>query len=210
MKNMFFMIRTLFISILAFSFFLGSPNPLQASPQQAVFAGGCFWCLEHDLESLSGVQSVESGYAGGELLNPTYRNHKGHQEVVIVNFDSAKISYEKLLRSYWRNVDPLDGDGQFCDRGDSYRPVIFTFDESQHNYAIDSIDKAALELDKPIESLNVEIQDFNKFWLAEDYHQNFAENNKFKYKFYRTSCGRDARLKELWGERARSAQKWLN
>ena len=93
--------------------------------ERAIFAGGCFWCLEHDLEGLPGVVSAESGYTGGDLSNPTYRNHQGHQEAVIVRFNPLKINYQKLLRIYWRNVDPLDGDGQFCDRGDSYRAVIF-------------------------------------------------------------------------------------
>ena len=205
-----FMKRTLLASIFAFALFLVSPQPLQASTQQAVFAGGCFWCLEHDLEGLRGVKSVGSGYTGGDLLNPSYSNHKGHQEAVSVTFDPEKISYKKLLRVFWRNIDPLDGDGQFCDRGDSYRPVIFTLDESQRNDAIISSELAALELDKSIESLKVDFQDLNKFWIAEDYHQDFATRNNIKYKFYRYSCGRDDRLEELWGERARSAQQWPN
>ena len=184
-------------------------NPCKAIAfEEAVFAGGCFWCLEHDLEDLNGVSSVESGYTGGKSSEPNYRNHQGHQEAVVVYFDPLKISYEKLLRSYWRNVDPLDGGGQFCDRGDSYRPVIFTRGESQQSFAIQSRDQAAQELDTPIKSLKVEINDANKFWLAEAYHQNFAKRNSVKYKFYRYSCGRDSRLEELWGDRARTGKQW--
>ena len=185
-----------------------SPSFAIASPQTAVFAGGCFWCLEHDLEKLPGVSSVDSGYTGGDISEPTYRNHLGHQEAVIVYFDPLKITYETILRSYWRNVDPLDGSGQFCDRGDAYRPVIFIKDKSQRSFAIQSSEQAAKELDKSIMSLKVEISDAKKFWLAEEYHQNFAKRNKLKYNFYRYSCGRDMRLEELWGERARTDKEW--
>ena len=191
-------------------FFLSCPGLLEASEQKAVFAGGCFWCLEHDLEDIPGVLSVDSGYTGGDISNPTYRNHLGHQEAVILYFDSSEVSYQKLLRSYWRNVDPLDGDGQFCDRGDSYRPVIFTIDKNQRNDAIVSAQEVAMELDKPIQSLKVEIKDLKRFWLAEEYHQNFAKRNRLKYNFYRNSCGRDRRLDAVWGERARTDRKWSN
>ncbi len=194
----------LIICLFCFEF----PGLVEASQQQAVFAGGCFWCLEHDLEELSGVISVESGYTGGNLSNPTYQNHRGHQEAVLVNFDPLKISYMKLLRSYWRNVDPFDGGGQFCDRGDSYRPVIFIKNESQKDYAVQSLEAVAEELDQPTSTLNVEIQDAKKFWLAEDYHQNFAKENPLKYNFYRYSCGRDARLDAVWGKRARTTKQW--
>ena len=184
------------------------PNFLNASPQEAVFAGGCFWCLEHDLESIAGVSSVDSGYTGGDLTAPTYASHKGHQEAVKVYFDSEKISYPKLLRSYWRNIDALDGGGQFCDRGDAYRPVIYTSDESQHSQAIKSFEDAANELDEPIENIEVVLKEAKTFWIAEEYHQNFAERNSLKYNFYRYSCGRDRRLDELWGERARKYMEW--
>ena len=103
-------------------------NPINTFAEEIVLAGGCFWCLEHDLESLKGVSSVVSGYAGGDLLNPTYENHKGHQEVVLVKYDSKLVNFTEILRLYLRNIDPLDGGGQFCDRGESYRPVIF-FDD---------------------------------------------------------------------------------
>ncbi len=191
---------------------LGLPIAVMASVEEAVFAGGCFWCLEHDLEVLPGVISAESGYTGGNVSSPTYRQvsskKTGHQEAVRVRFDSAQISYAELLRSYWRNVDPLDDHGQFCDHGDSYRPVIFTRDDQQENEARLSANAAALELTKPRSSLSVRIKPASKFWLAEDYHQDFANRNNLKYNFYRLTCGRDSRLDQLWGDRARTGLPW--
>ncbi len=181
---------------------------IAASQEEAILAGGCFWCLEHDLEGLPGVISVQSGYTGGELQNPTYENHKGHQEAVLVKFDPELISYESLLRSYFRNVDPFDGKGQFCDKGDSYRPVIFPKGEDQQRVAIDSVGKAAEELNKTKKSIKVDIKQFDQFWLAEEYHQNFAELNNLKYSFYRFACGRDQRLDEVWGQRSRTDGQW--
>ena len=183
-------------------------NPTKAYSDEIVLAGGCFWCLEHDLEYLEGVDFVKSGYSGGDLNNPSYENHNGHQEVVLVNYDPKIVSLDEILRLYLRNIDPLDGRGQFCDRGDSYRPVIFfenSFEENQSNEALIS---ASRELKVPIEGIKVEVKSKNKFWLAEDYHQNFAENNEFKYKFYRYSCGRDKRLDQLWGENSKTANDW--
>ena len=135
---------------LALVMLLGSVQSVTAAEMEtAVFAGGCFWCMEHDLESLPGVVEVVSGYSGGHVDNPTYRQVSsettGHQEVVQVRFDPTRISYGTLLRSYWRNVDPLDGEGQFCDRGDSYRPVIFTADGAQAREAESSAQEAARE-----------------------------------------------------------------
>ncbi len=209
MRYLTWLIKPYFVFVIGCILFFASPDVLEASQQEAVFAGGCFWCLEHDLEDLPGVSSVESGYTGGDTTNPTYRDHVGHQEAVLLYFDPVKVSYKKLLRSYWRNVDPLDGEGQFCDRGDSYRPVIFTSDESQRNDAIESAEQVSKELNKPIRSIKVQIEEAKSFWLAEEYHQNFAENNRFKYKFYRNSCGRDSRLDEIWGKRARTNDEWL-
>ncbi len=184
--------------------------PLKASETNstAIFAGGCFWCLEHDLEDIEGVISAESGYSGGDLVNPTYRNHQGHQEVVLVTFDSELIDYEKLLRSYWRNIDPFDGGGQFCDRGESYSPIIFVSNPQQVTQANDSFQLASHELAKSLEDLKVEIKDAKKFWPAEDYHQDYAKINSLKYNFYRYSCGRDSRLDEVWLEKARTSQEW--
>ena len=183
-------------------------NPLNSFAEELVLAGGCFWCLEHDLESLKGINSVESGYSGGSLQNPTYENHDGHQEVVLINYDSNLVSLPEILRLYLRNIDPLDGNGQFCDRGDSYRPVIFFKDSSEENDAKNAIISASYELGVPLEKISVELKSKDKFWLAEEYHQNFAERNELKYKFYRYSCGRDQRLNKLWGDNARSTNLW--
>ena len=205
------MIRVL-LSLLAGALLLISPNAVLAAEQSAVLAGGCFWCMESDLEKLPGVISVESGYSGGSVPQPTYNQVSaettGHQEVVEVRFDPARISYPKLLQSYWRNVDPLDGDGQFCDRGDSYRPVIFTNDDRQSSEALASQSAAARELGMAESALKVEIKPLEKFWPAEDYHQNFAELNSVKYKYYRWACGRDKRLDAVWGDKARSGDSW--
>ena len=200
------LIAVLLIALLAF------PNPAWAAQATAVFAGGCFWCLEHDLEHLPGVIEATSGYSGGQLERPTYRQVSsettGHQEAVQVRFDPDQISYAELLRSYWRNVDPLDGGGQFCDRGDSYRPVIFTADDAQSQEANSSAEAAARELDQPVSALKVEIRPAARLWPAEGYHQNYAELNSLKYNFYRFSCGRDRRLDDVWGDKARSGNPW--
>jgi peptide-methionine (S)-S-oxide reductase len=177
-----------------------------------VLAGGCFWCLEHDLEHLPGVVEAVSGYSGGRVRNPTYQQVSGggtgHQEAVRVRFDPDRISYAALLRSYWRNVDPLDGGGQFCDRGSSYRPVIFPRGEVQLRQARASLQAAARELNRPVAAIRVQIQPLQTFWPAEGYHQNYAELNALKYRYYRWACGRDRRLDAVWGPRARGGQSW--
>jgi len=155
-------------------------NPLNAFADELILAGGCFWCLEHDLESLKGINFVQSGYSGGDLINPTYENHEGHQEVVLVNYDSKLVTLPEILRLYFRNIDPLDGKGQFCDRGDSYRPVIFFKDATEESVAINAILSASNELQVPLEKIFVELKSKGQFWLAEEYHQNFAERNELK------------------------------
>ena len=183
-------------------------NPLYTLAEDITLAGGCFWCLEHDLKSLRGISSVRSGYSGGDLQNPSYENHDGHQEVVLVNYDSKLVNLSEILRLYMRNIDPLDGGGQFCDRGDSYRPVIFFKDSNEKNEAKIALYSASKELAVPLEKIAVELKAKKQFWLAEDYHQDFAERNEFKYKFYRFSCGRDQKLDKLWGDDARSTNLW--
>ena len=191
---------------------IGGSHSVAAAEQTAVFAGGCFWCLEHDLEHLPGVIDAISGYSGGHVDQPTYRQvsgeDTGHQEAVQVRFDPAVISYSTLLRSYWRNVDPFDGGGQFCDRGDSYRPVIFTADATQAQAAESSALAAAQDLGQPRSAIKVELRGSEPFWPAEDYHQNYAELNDLKYSFYRFSCGRDRRLDAVWGSQARTGESW--
>tara|TARA_Y100001968_G_scaffold162025_1_gene148189 strand:- start:108 stop:710 length:603 start_codon:yes stop_codon:yes gene_type:complete len=193
-------LRRLILTCLLLQILSSAPVKVFAQSQEAIFAGGCFWCLEHDLEKLDGVLSVESGYSGGDLNNPTYDNHIGHQEVVKVSFNSDIISYKDLLKNYWINIDPFDDNGQFCDRGDSYKPVIFTSNEEQQREAKESQENISLALNIPLDQLKVEVHDAKNFWIAEKYHQDFAVKNPLKYKFYRTSCGRDNRLKKVWGE----------
>lgn len=187
--------------------------PVWAEPlQQTVLAGGCFWCLEHDLEAIPGVVEVVSGYSGGSLANPTYKQVSaggtGHQEAVLVRFDPERISYPTLLRSYWRNVDPFDAGGQFCDRGSSYRPVIFTEGAKQARQAAASARQAAQELGVPERSLKVSIKPLQRFWPAEGYHQNYADRNPIPYSYYRWSCGRDRRLDAVWRTKARQGAPW--
>jgi len=141
--------------IVALSIFV---NPVNAFAEELILAGGCFWCLEHDLESLKGITLVQSGYSGGNLQNPTYENHEGHQEVVLVDYDSQLVNLPEILRLYFRNIDPLDGKGQFCDRGDSYRPVIFFKDEMEESDAKNAILSASNELRVPLEKISVELK----------------------------------------------------
>ena len=194
-------LRQIIVFSMLLQLLIASPLKAIAGSEEAIFAGGCFWCLEHDLEKLDGVFSAESGYSGGDLINPTYENHIGHQEVVKVSFDPEVISYKDLLKQYWLNIDPFDDKGQFCDRGDSYRPVIFTLNDKQEIDARDSQDIVSVALNIPNDQIKVDIIDSKDFWIAEKYHQDFAIKNPIKYKFYRTSCGRDNRLKKVWGEK---------
>lgn len=199
----FFILAPLLISLLA-------PLPALAAPaQEAVFAGGCFWCLEHDLEVLPGVLTAESGYSGGKLTNPSYHQVSaggtGHQESVRVRFDPDRLSYGALLKAYWRNIDPLDGGGQFCDRGDSYRPVIFTSGKQQAQQAQASAAAAASQLGLARSALAVQIKPLQRFWPAEEYHQNYAERHGARYGYYRWSCGRDRRLQQVWGPKKSDA-----
>lgn len=162
--------------------------------ETAVFAGGCFWCVESDFEHLSGVIAAESGYTGGELANPTYRNHEGHTEAVRVVYDPARVTYAQLLRHFWRHHDPLDSGGQFCDRGPSYRSAIFVTD-AQRLAAEASVVETEGALGRAV---STPIRSLTHFWRAEDYHQDYYERNGVAYRFYRLRCGRDARLAEVW------------
>ena len=193
-------LRRLIVTYMVIQILIVFPLQVFAESEQAIFAGGCFWCLEHDLEKIDGVVSAESGYSGGDLIKPTYENHAGHQEVVRVVFDSDIISYKDLLKQYWVNIDPFDNKGQFCDRGDSYKPVIFISNQEQERDAKESQKNISLALNIPLDQLKVDVVDSKAFWLAEDYHQDFAVKNPLKYNFYRASCGRDNRLKKVWSD----------
>jgi methionine-S-sulfoxide reductase len=172
-----------------------------AEADTAVFAGGCFWCMEKPFETLDGVASVVSGFAGGTVPNPTYdqvaAKGTGHYEVVQVVYDPDVVDYETLLQIYWPNVDPLDDGGQFCDRGEPYRPAIFASNAEERAAAEAS--KAAVQerFDQPVV---VPILDSAPFYAAEETHQDFYRTNPARYQSYRTGCRRDARLAELWGE----------
>jgi len=170
---------------------------------KATFAGGCFWCMEPPYDKLPGVVSTISGYMGGTKRNPTYEEvsmgRTGHTEVVQVAYDPAKVSYEKLLEVFWRNIDPTVKDRQFCDFGSQYRTAIFYHTEEQRRLAEAS--KAALEKSKPFkEPIVTPIAAAGDFWPAEDYHQDYYKKNPARYKYYRTGCGRDTRLMQLWGK----------
>ena len=176
-----------------------------AATAKAVFAGGCFWCVESDFDKVPGVLSTTSGYTGGNTVNPTYEQvsakRTGHAEVVEIVFDPAKVSYEKLVEHYWRTIDPTTKDRQFCDAGSPYRTAIYAQDDAQLQIAIAS--RAALEKSKPFkDSIVTEIVKGGAFYPAEAYHQDYYKKNPVRYNYYRTSCGRDARLKQLWGEQA--------
>ena len=173
-----------------------------ANYEKATFAGGCFWCMEHPFDEIPGVISVTSGYTGGHKKTPTYEEVSaggtGHAESVQVVYDPAKVTYEKLLNVFWHNIDPTTKDRQFCDSGHQYRSAIFYHNEEQHRLALQS--KAELEKSKPFKGPVVtEIVQATEFYPAEEYHQHYYKKNPIRYKFYRTSCGRDQRLKELWG-----------
>lgn len=168
----------------------------------ATFAGGCFWCMEHPYDELEGVLSTTVGYTGGDTKNPTYREVSaggtGHTEAIQVVYDPNKVSYEKLLEVFWRNIDPLDKGGQFCDRGSQYRTGIFYHDETQKRLAEES--KKELDESKRFQQpIVTEIVPASEFTLAEDYHQDYYRKNPIRYKVYRWGCGRDQRLAEVWG-----------
>ena len=170
--------------------------------ETAIFAGGCFWCLEHDLKNIPGVLDVKSGYTGGHVVNPSYEQvsaqKTGHKEAVKVTYDPSKISYGELLENYWHNIDPFDSRGQFCDKGDSYKAVIFYTNEDQRTQAEESKKKLEAEFKQPIAT---EIVPAAPFYLAEEYHQEYSEKNPIRYKYYRFTCRRDKRLAEVWGKK---------
>ena len=170
---------------------------------KATLAGGCFWCMESDFESLHGVSDVVSGFTGGELKNPTYKgNHSGHYEAVEITYDPEKISYEGLLGHYWINIDPFDARGQFCDKGHSYLSAIFVANETERQLAEQSRKKVVEKF--PGQNVVTPILPASTFYPIkgdESYHQDYYKNYPLRYKYYRYSCGRDKRLKAIWGDR---------
>ncbi|SNZ21655.1 peptide-methionine (S)-S-oxide reductase [Cohaesibacter gelatinilyticus] len=177
-----------------------------AGTETAIFAGGCFWCIESDFDHVPGVVETISGYSGGQTTeNVTYKNHVAarHREVLKIKYDPSKISYDKLLDIFWRSVDPTDGGGQFCDRGHSYSTAVYALNDEQAKLAKAS--KAKLETSKALSApIRTEIAQAGPFFAAEDYHQDYYQKNPVRYKYYRYSCGRDARVKQVWGNQAYS------
>jgi peptide-methionine (S)-S-oxide reductase len=200
------MIRVLIALMLAQM--LAMTGAAQAKTEKAIVAGGCFWCVESDFEKVAGVKSVVSGYAGGASANPTYDDHEGHYEVVEITFDNAKISYADLVAKFLRSVDVTDAGGQFCDRGPAYRTAIFALNGTQKEAAEAAVAAAEAQLGRDVVT---PVLGAVKFWVAEDYHQDYYKGENFvltragpklqknAYAFYREACGRDARVKEIWG-----------
>jgi peptide-methionine (S)-S-oxide reductase len=180
------------------------PAPASAAPAKqratAVFAGGCFWCTESDFDKMPGVIATVSGYTGGRTANPTYEQVSaggtGHIEAVRVTYDPAKVSYAQLAARFMRTIDPLDAAGSFCDRGYHYRSAFFVADAEQRRIAQGTSARAAQLLKRPVATLVLPAATFTP---AEDYHQDYYKKNPVRYRFYRSSCGRDARLAEVWG-----------
>ena len=171
---------------------------------KATFAGGCFWCMEPPFDKLDGVVSTTSGYTGGQIENPTYEvvsaGKTDHTEAVEIVYDPRKVTYAQLLEVFWRNHDPLTADAQFCDIGRQYRPAIFVHDETQRRLAEETRRAVAQRLQRPVVT---EIAAAGRFWPAEEYHQDYYKKNPIRYRFYRTYCGRDRRLEEIWGRPAK-------
>lgn len=186
------------IALLAFLFL--APAALAQEKQQAVLAGGCFWCMESDMQGIPGVISVESGYTGGKEKNPTYRqvvmHLTGHYEAVRVTFDPKIITYEQILARYWPLIDPTDANGQFCDRGRNYAPAIFASPEQ--TAVAEASKKQIIASGRVNGTVIVPVLPLGDFWPAEEYHRNYAKRNKDDYAAYRTGCGRDRRLGEVW------------
>lgn len=183
----------------------GAQTGTPAATAKATFAGGCFWCVEADFDKVPGVLSTTSGYIGGKVANPTYEQVAskltGHAEAVEIVFDPSKVSYEKLVEHFWRTIDPTTKDAQFCDHGSPYRTAIFANDAAQLKAAKTSLE--ALQKNKPFkEPIVTEILTAGPFYKAEDYHQDYYKKNPVRYQYYRAACGRDARLKQLWGNQA--------
>ena len=187
------------------SFLLPMPKLYADDTETAIFAGGCFWCMEPPYDKVDGVISTISGYSGGHKKNPSYRQvstgRTGHTEVVQITFDPELVSYEVLLDIFWRNVDPTRDDGQFCDTGNQYRPAIFYMNEKQHEAALASL-REIQHIKTFADPIKVEITRASEFYPAEEYHQDYYLKNPLRYKYYRYGCGRDKRLEKLWGNKS--------
>lgn len=188
--------------LLLFTVLPAASGQEQDAEGTAIFAGGCFWCMEEAYEKHDGVLEVVSGYTGGHVEDPSYQQvtggNTGHHEAVRVQYDPSVISYEQLIDIFWRNVDPLDSGGQFCDRGSSYLSGIFFLNDKQETIARESLEelKESGRFSRPIAT---ELSEAGEFYVAEQYHQDYYRKNPLRYKLYKRACGREARLNELWG-----------
>ena len=203
---------TMLLSLIAATTIMAGDNSMMKTMkmaddklEKATFAGGCFWCMEAPFDKLPGVVSVMAGYTGGKVKNPTYKQVSaggtGHAEAVRIVYDPSRIGYARLLDVFWHNTDPTVIDRQFCDIGSQYRTAIFFHSEEQHRLALKS--KEALEKTKPFkEPIVTEVTKAGEFYPAEEYHQHYYKKNPIRYRYYRNGCGRDRRLKELWGDAA--------
>ena len=185
------------LSIAVLAAFSGSQPVRATATDTAIFAGGCFWCMEAAFDEVDGVTETISGYAGGTKPNPNYGDHEGYQEAVKVTYDPAKVTYAKLLDHYWQNIDPFDAEGQFCDQGSAYRSVIFVGNDEEKKLAETTKAEIAGRFKQKVET---EIKPVTTFTAAEDYHQDYHNQNPARYKYYKWGCGRAQRLAEIWGK----------
>lgn len=198
-------------ALAAFAMGAAVSQPAFAETKSLIVAGGCFWCVEKDFEHVAGVIKAESGYAGGQKANPTYRDHPGHREVVKITYDSSVVDYDTLVSTFLRTIDVFDTGGQFCDRGYQYSPAIHAANDAEKAAAQAAVAEASSALGKPIA---VPVEGAVKFWIAEDYHQDYYKSTekqltrfglierKDAYLKYRNACGRDKRVKQIWGSEA--------
>jgi peptide-methionine (S)-S-oxide reductase len=200
------MFRRIFAAACLIAAALGSASAQAPKTATAIFAGGCFWCTEADFDKVPGVISTTSGYLNGKTKNPTYKEvsagGSGHVEAVEVVYDPAKVTYAKLLDAFWRSIDPLVKDKQFCDTGDMYRTGIYYLDDEQKKLADESKKQVAAKFAP--RTVYTEIVKADTFYKAEDYHQDYYKKNEARYNFYRWNCGRDQRLEQLWGKKESS------
>ena len=191
------------IMTIAAGFLLSIGAAVSEERATAIFAGGCFWCVEKDFDHIDGVLETTSGYIGGTKEDPTYkdvtRGGTGHYEAVKIVFDASKVSYDELLTAFWHSVDPTDPGGQFCDRGDSYRTAVFATSPAQFQQATESRAGIAADLKTDIAT---PILNASTFYPAEEYHQDYYKKNPVRYRYYRFSCRRNARVERLWGDKA--------
>ena len=195
--------KTNILLLTLFLLFAGFNVSYAKTLETTVLAGGCFWCMESDFEKLEGVSDVVSGFTGGTLKDPTYNgNHEGHYEAVKITYDSGRLSYKQILDHYWVNIDPFDARGQFCDKGPSYLSAIFVANEKEREVAEQSKKEViAMFPGKKVVTPILNASTFYPIKGKESYHQDFYKNNPLRYKGYRWNCGRDKRLKQIWGEK---------